>query len=307
MRRRLWTAVAGIAVAASAGGVAAAVLVDQSDRAVASTSDVSADFLDLLAPIEADAGARADEQSRLLLAATQADSATDCMNSAAYSSYADLPVRRVRDFVRVPSEFTSGDELLVRGLVTVGDPALDAVPIAASQELDRCLATDTNDAAKAVNRFIVFRDGEANPFGGWHDVVRDEIERLAANDAAEVEPYRQCFRDLGVPTESARSPVTAMAWLVGAMNRQGFSTSAPAIEAWQRGEQVLDSDAGAQARAAALCLDEFAPLLTDRLHDRREDVVRENRALLLDGQTLFNRAIGERRFDPASYDFRSYR
>lgn len=265
--------------------------------------EVSGAFLDLLAPVAGDSGARADELARILLAEAQAESAADCMVTEGYAAYRDFPLLNAQDFVRAQSYFTAPAEIKARGLVTVGDPALELVPLEARQASSRCLATDSNATAQAVDQFIVFRDGTENPFGDWHETVVAETQRIAASEESASEPYRACFQDVGVPADIARNPMQSIAWLIRQMNERTTEISLDAVEAWKRGERVLDVDAGATANATAHCLELFEPLLTPRLLPLRDDIFVSNRGAVLHGNALFEQAIGALAFDPASYTF----
>lgn len=269
--------------------------------------ELSPQFLDMLAPVSGDSGARADESARLLLARAEAAAATDCMADAGFEQYAELPVLNAQKISRVHPEFVSPAKLEDRGLVVIlSDPALDDVPVQAQQALDACLGATSgaaNSVSRATDRFTVYRDGAESPLAAWPETLRAEVTKIAESDDAASEGYRECFRQLGVPADVARNPTDAIRSLVMEMNEQIADVPDSQVDSWRRGDGVVDGDGGAVARAAAGCLRQFEAVLTPRLQALRDDVVEEHREELQTGQRLFEEAIGSQEFDPSSYDF----
>lgn len=266
--------------------------------------ELSPQFLDMLAPVDGDSGARARESAALLLAGAEADAVADCMADNGFAEYAELPVLNAQDRNAVHPEFVSPTKLETRGLVSIGDPDLEDVPAAAQSALSTCLGeTGARSVSELTDRFIVFRDGAENPFSAWPKTVRAEVTRIAESDDPSTAAYRECFRELGVPADVADSPTDAVGWLISEMNDRTNDFPSELIEAWKRGEGILDADGGAVARQTAACFREFEALLTPRLTELRDATLDENRERLTEGQALFYKAIGSDAFDPEGYDF----
>lgn len=263
----------------------------------------SVQFLDLIAPVDGDAGARAGESAGLLLARTEEEAATTCMEQAGFGGNVDLPVLRAQDVNALQPEMVSPAKLEARGLVAVVGTAR-AAPPAAQTALDTCLgASGGHTVSPATDRFLIFRNGTENPFASWSDTYRTEVARLAASDAADTHDYRECFQQLGVPAETARNPSDTLSWLIGEMNNQTSDFSDARVAAWESRDGVLDADSGALAKGAAACFREVEPLLTPTLAKRRQEVVDGHRDQLVAGERLFRAAIGSQPFDPDTYSF----
>ncbi|TFV65116.1 UNVERIFIED_ORG: hypothetical protein E4P37_11380 [Bacillus sp. AZ43] len=258
----------------------------------------------MLAPTDGDAGARANESARLLLAQAEADAVADCMRDAGVADYAQLPVLNASNLIRGHAEFVSPAKLENRGIVVMSDPALETVPVEAQAALGTCLGEDgARSVSAATDRFVVFRDSTENPFAAWPTTVRTEVQRIAESGDPGTDGYRECFRQLGVPADVSRNATDAGSWLISEMNDRTDDFSPARVEDWEQGRGVLDADGGALAREAAQCFRSFQELLTPRLRELRDDVLEDSREAVMEGQALFYDAIGDQSFDPDDYDF----